>query len=325
MAVMTLAQAVTAGLDEALARDDSTLIFGEDVGHNGGVFRVTDGLQAKYGDHRVFDTPLAESGILGTAIGLACEGFRPIPEIQFAGFLLEGMDAIVGQFSRWRYRYGGTRNMPITVRTPFGGGVHTPELHSDNMESLVANVPGLRVVMPSSAYDAKGLLLAAIESNDPVIFFEHLKMYRTIKGEVPDGYYTVELDKANVVREGRDVTLVAYGLMVHESLAAAEALARDGIEAEVIDLRQIAPFDIDTIMASVEKTHRVVVVQEAQRCAGVGGQIAAEIGERGFMSLDAPVARIAAVDTPFAFGAGEGVWLPQASDIEAKAREIVQF
>lgn len=325
MTVLTLAQGVTAALDAALQRYPETIIFGEDVGHNGGVFRITDGLQQKYGADRVFDTPLAESGILNMAIGISTEGMRPIPEIQFGGFLLQGMDAVCGQFSRLRYRYGGTRNCPITVRTPFGGGVHTPELHSDNMEFLVSQIPGLRVVMPSSAYDAKGLLLASIESNDPVIFFEHLRMYRTVKDEVPDEYYTVELDKAKVVKSGKDVSIVTYGLMVHESLKAAEILEKDGIDAEIIDLRTLAPFDVKSVIASVEKTHRVVVAQEAQRNGGVGAMVASEIAERAFMSLDAPIKRVAAPDTPFAFGAAEGVWMPNAEDIVSAVREVAQF
>lgn len=325
MAEMTLAQAITAALDVKLGDDDRTLIFGEDVGHNGGVFRITDGLQAKYGDDRVFDTPLAESGILGLALGLANEGFRPLPEIQFSGFILEAMDAVVAQMSRWRYRYGNTRQMPVTIRAPFGGGVHTPELHSDNLEGLLAQVPGLRIVIPSTAYDAKGLLISSIESNDPVVFLEHLKLYRTVKDEVPDGHYTVPLDKCAVRREGTDITLVAYGLMVGEALKAADTLAEKGISAEVIDLRTVAPIDLETILASVEKTHRVVVCQEAQRLTGVAGQLMSEIGERAFMSLDAPVARVTGPDTVFPFGMAEGIWIPTADDIVAKATDIAEF
>lgn len=325
MAEMTLAAAITSALDIKLAEDDNTLIFGEDVGHNGGVFRITDGLQAKYGEDRVFDTPLAESGILGLALGLANEGFRPLPEIQFSGFILEAMDALVAQISRFRYRYGSTRQMPITIRAPFGGGVHTPELHSDNLEGLMSQVPGLRVVIPSTAYDAKGLLISAIESNDPVVFLEHLKLYRTAKDEVPEGKYTVDLDKAAVRREGTDITLIGYGLMVSEALKAAEELAGEGINAEVIDLRTVAPIDMETVLASVEKTHRVVVCQEAQRMAGVAGQLMSEIGERAFMALDAPVARVTGPDTVFPFGMAEGIWIPTSSDIAAKAREIAQF
>lgn len=325
MSEMTLAQAVTSGLDELLKRDDKVLIFGEDVGRNGGVFRITDGLQAKYGDDRVFDTPLAESGILTMAIGLADQGLRPMPEIQFSSFILQGMDAVVAQMARFRYRYGGTRNLPITVRTPYGGGVHTPELHSDSYEGLLAQIPGLRVVIPSSAYDAKGLLIAAEESNDPVIFLEHLKLYRTVKDEVPEEYYTVPLDKAAVRRQGKDITIIGYGLMVIEALRAAEELAKEGIDAEVIDLRTVAPIDIDTLVESVSKTHRALVCQEAQHQAGVGAHVASEIAQRCFMQLDAPVGRVSGPDTTYPFGAAESVWIPNAADIVAAAQETYQF
>ncbi|MGY3723826.1 pyruvate dehydrogenase E1 component beta subunit [Granulicatella balaenopterae] len=325
MANLTLAQAVTAGLKEVLKKDEKTLIFGEDVGKNGGVFRITDGLQAEFGEDRVFDTPLAESGILGMATGLATEGFRPIPEIQFSGFILEAMDPVVAQISRFRYRYGNTRNMPITIRAPYGGGVHTPELHSDSLEGILAQVPGIRVVIPSSSYDAKGLMISSVESNDPVIFLEHLKLYRSVKGEVPDGYYTVPLDKAAVVREGKDITLVGYGLMVPLAVKAAEKLAKEGIEAEVIDLRTVAPFDMETIKQSIEKTHRVVVMQEAQRIGGLGGQLASEINDQCFMELDAPIGRVSGPDTVYPFGMAESVWIPDEQDIYQQALETVKF
>lgn len=325
MSEMTLAQAVTSGLDALLERDETTLLFGEDVGRNGGVFRISDGLQAKYGNDRVFDTPLAESGILTLAIGLADQGFRPLPEIQFGSFILQGMDAVIAQMARFRYRYAGTRNLPITIRTPFGGGVHTPELHSDSYEGLLAQIPGLRVVIPSSAYDAKGLLLASAESNDPVVFYEHLKLYRTVRDDVPDEYYTVPLDKADVRREGKDITIIGYGLMVIEAMKAAEELAQDGIEAEVIDLRTVAPVDMPTLEESVNKTHRVVVCQEAQHQAGVGGHVASELAQRCFMQLDAPVARVSGPDTTYPFGAAESVWLPNSDDIVAAAKNTVDF
>lgn len=325
MAILTLAQAITEGLKEVLQRDEKTLIFGEDVGKNGGVFRITDGLQAEFGENRIFDTPLAESGILGLATGLATEGFRPIPEIQFSGFILEAMDPLAAQLSRFRFRYGGTRNMPVTIRTPFGGGVHTPELHSDSLEGIFSQIPGLRVVVPSSAYDAKGLIISSVESNDPVIFLEHLKLYRSVKDEVPEGYYTVPLDKAKVVREGKEITLIGYGLMVPLALKAAEKLAAEGIEAEVIDLRTVAPFDMETIATSLKKTHRAVVLQESQKIAGVAGQIAAEISDRCFMDLDAPVARITAPDTVYTFGAAESEWMPNEEDIYQQALETVKF
>lgn len=325
MAELTMVQAITNALDVALERDENTLIFGEDVGKNGGVFRATDGLQAKYGEARVFDTPLAESGIGGLAIGLALEDFRPIMEIQFFGFVFEVMDSISGQASRTRYRMGGTRHLPITIRSPFGGGVHTPEMHSDSLEGLMAQTPGIKVVIPSNPYDAKGLLLAAIEDNDPVVFLEHMKLYRSFREEVPEGYYTVELGKANVVSEGTDVTIVAYGAMVREGIKAVETLAKENISAELIDLRTVSPIDLETIIASVKKTSRLVVVQEAQRQAGVGATIMAEISEKAILNLSAPIGRVSAPDTVFPFGLAEHDWLPNETDIVNKVREIVAF
>lgn len=325
MAQKTMIQAITNALDLELADDKNVLIFGEDVGKNGGVFRATEGLQAKHGEDRVFDTPLAESGIGGLSIGLALEGFRPVPEIQFFGFVFETMDSIAGQMSRTRYRMGGTRNMPITIRAPFGGGVHTPELHSDNFEGMITQIPGIRVVVPSNPYDAKGLLISAIRSNDPVLYLEHMKLYRSFREEVPDESYTVPLDKAAVVTEGTDVSIITYGAMVREAIKAAENLAKENIKAEVIDLRTIAPLDVATIIASVEKTGRVVIVQEAQKQAGVGAQVASEISERAVLSLEAPIARVSAPDTPFPFGQAEATWLPNATDIENKIKEVINF
>lgn len=325
MTEKTIVQAINDALDYKLQNDEKTLIFGEDVGPNGGVFRVTDGLNAKYGKKRVFDTPLAESGILGMSIGLATAGFRPIPEIQFSGFILEAMSPVVAQFSRFRYRYGNTRQMPITVRAPYGGGVHTPELHSDNLEGMLAQIPGIRIVIPSNPYDAKGLLISSIESNDPVIFLEHLKLYRSIKQDIPDEAYRVPLDKAAVVREGSDVTVIAYGLMVSESLKAAQAMEKEGISVEVIDLRTVSPIDMETVLASAEKTGRVVVAQEAQRQSGIAGKLMSEIGERAFMYLEAPITRVSAPDTVFPFGAAEAVWIPNAEDIARKIKETYEF
>ncbi|MCP8855709.1 alpha-ketoacid dehydrogenase subunit beta [Latilactobacillus sakei] len=325
MAQKTMIQAITNALDLELASDENVLIFGEDVGKNGGVFRATEGLQAKHGEERVFDTPLAESGIGGLSIGLALEVFRPVPEIQFFGFVFETLDSIAGQMSRTRYRMGGTRNMPITIRAPFGGGVHTPEMHSDNFEGMITQIPGIRVVVPSNPYDAKGLLIAAIRSNDPVLYLEHMKLYRSFREEVPDESYTVPLDKAAVTLEGSDVSIITYGAMVREAKKAAENLAKDNISVEIIDLRTIAPLDIKTIIASVEKTGRVVIVQEAQKQAGVGAQVASEISERAVLSLEAPIGRVSAPDTPFPFGQAESTWLPNATDIENKVKEVINF
>lgn len=325
MAQKTMIQAITEALDQALEKDENVLIFGEDVGKNGGVFRATAGLQAKYGEDRVFDTPLAESGIGGLAIGLALQGFRPLPEIQFIGFIFEVMDSIVGQAARWRYRLGGTQNMPLVFRTPFGGGVHTPEMHADNLEGLIAQSPGIKVVIPSNPYDAKGLLLAAIEDNDPVFFMEHMKLYRSFRGEVPEEYYTIPLGKANVVEEGSDVSIITYGAMVQEAQKAAKALAEENISVEVLDLRTVSPLDIDAIRATAEKTGRVVVVQEAQRAAGVGAQVAARIAEHSIMSLKAPIARVAAPDTVFPFGLAEKDWLPNSNDIIEAVKGLMEY
>ena len=325
MAQKTMIEAITEALAIELRNDDRTLIFGEDVGLNGGVFRATQGLQAEFGEDRVFNTPLAESGIGGMAIGLALEGFRPIPEIQFLGFVFEVMDSVVAQAARTRYRLGGSRNMPITFRAPFGGGVHTPELHADNLEGLLAQSPGIKVVIPSGPYDAKGLLLSSIRDNDPVIFLEHMKLYRSFREEVPEAEYTIPLGKANVVKEGNHVSIITYGAMVREAVKAAEKLEKDGISVEILDLRTVQPLDIEAIVATTEKTGRVVVVQESQRQAGVGARVMAEITERAVLSLEAPVGFVAAPDTIFPFGQAEHDWLPNATDIEEKVREVYNF
>ena len=325
MAQMTMIQAITDALAVELKRDENVLIFGEDVGKNGGVFRATQGLQDEFGEDRVFNTPLAESGIGGLAIGLALEGYRPVPEIQFFGFVFEVMDSVVAQAARTRYRMGGTRQMPIVFRSPMGGGVHTPELHSDNLEGLVAQSPGLKVVIPSNPYDAKGLLISAIRDNDPVIFLEHMKLYRSFREEVPEAEYTIPLGKANVVKEGNHVSIITYGAMVREAVKAAEKLEKDGISVEILDLRTVQPLDIEAIVATTEKTGRVVVVQEAQRQAGVGARVMAEITERAVLSLEAPVGFVAAPDTIFPFGQAEHDWLPNATDIEEKVREVYNF
>lgn len=322
---MTMIEAITDALSIAMKKDEDILVFGEDVGKNGGVFRATKGLQAEIGEDRVFDTPLAESGILGLAYGLALEGYRPVPEIQFYGFVYEAMDEIAGQIARARYKMGGTRNMPITIRTPFGGGVHTPEMHADSLEGLLAQTPGIRVVVPSNPYDAKGLLISSIESNDPVVFLEHMKLYRSFREEVPEGEYTVPLDKANIVREGNDVSIITYGYMVREAMKAAEALEKEGISAEVVDLRTVSPLDTDTIIESVKKTGRAVIVQEAQRQAGVAANVAAEISEKAILHLEAPIKRVTAPDTVYPFGQAENAWIPNADDIIEEVKEAYEF
>ncbi|MBQ0139716.1 MAG: alpha-ketoacid dehydrogenase subunit beta [Kurthia sp.] len=325
MAQMTMIQAITDGLRCELKDDENVLVFGEDVGVNGGVFRATEGLQKEFGVDRVFDTPLAESGIGGLAIGLALQGFRPVPEIQFFGFVYEVMDSISGQLARLKYRTGGALNAPVTIRSPFGGGVHTPEMHSDSLEGLMASQPGLKVVVPSTPYDAKGLIISSIRDNDPVIFLEHLKLYRSFREEVPEESYTVPLGKAAVRREGADLSIFSYGAMVHESLKAAEELEKEGHSVEVIDLRTLQPLDIETIIASVEKTNRAIVVQEAQKQAGIAANVVTEITERAILSLEAPVLRVTAPDTIYSYPQAEAVWLPNYKDIIVTAKKVLNF
>ncbi len=322
---LTMVAAITQALDQEMEKDEKILVFGEDVGVNGGVFRATEGLNAKYGDKRVNDTPLAESAIGGMAFGLAVQGFRPVAEIQFFGFVFEVMDSVVGQIARQRFRMGGTLDMPVVIRSPFGGGVKTPEMHADSLEGLMAQTPGLKVVIPSNPYDAKGLLTAALRDNDPVVFLEHMKLYRSFRQEVPEEQYEIELGKANVAQEGSDVTVVAYGYMVREALKAAEELAQEGISVEVIDLRTVAPVDYETIIASVEKTGRMVFVQEAQRMAGVGNNVISEVSQRAILSLKAPISFVAAPDTIYPFAQMENEWLPNAADIKAAIKETNDF
>lgn len=325
MAQMTMVQAITDALRTEMQNDENVLVFGEDVGNNGGVFRATEGLQKEFGEDRVFDTPLAESGIGGLAIGLGLQGFRPVAEIQFFGFVYEVMDSISGQMARMRFRTGGSLNSPVTIRSPFGGGVHTPEMHADSLEGLMASQPGLKVVIPSTPYDAKGLLISSIRDNDPVIFLEHLKLYRSGRQEVPEESYTIPLGKADVKREGTDLTIIAYGAMVQESLKAAEELEKEDFSVEVIDLRTIQPLDIETLVASVEKTGRAMVVQEAQKQAGIAANIVAELMDRTILSLEAPVLRVTAPDSIFPFSQAEQVWLPNSKDIVETAKKVLTF
>ncbi len=325
MAQMTMIQAITDAMRTELKNDENVLVFGEDVGNNGGVFRATEGLQKEFGEERVFDTPLAESGIGGLAIGLAFTGYRPVMEIQFFGFLFEVIDSVSGQLARMSFRSAGRFNAPVTIRSPFGGGVATPEMHADSLEGLVASQPGLKVVIPSTPYDAKGLLISAIRDENPVIFLEHMKLYRSFRQEVPEEEYTIPLGKADVKREGKDLSVITYGAMVQESLKAAEELEKEGFSLEVIDLRTIQPLDIETIIASVEKTNRAIVVQEAQKQAGIAANVVAEITERAILSLEAPVLRVAAPDTIYPFAQGENAWLPNAKDIVETAKKVLTF
>jgi pyruvate dehydrogenase E1 component beta subunit len=326
MPQMTMVKAINDALRVALARDPKVLLFGEDVGKNGGVFRVSEGLQQEFGVDRVFDTPLAESGIGGLTIGLGVQGFRPVAEIQFIGFIFEAMDSILIQAPRMRYRSGGRYHCPVVFRTPFGAGVHAPEFHADSLEGLLVQTPGLKVVCPSNPYDAKGLLLSAIRDNDPVFFLEHLKLYFSVKGEVPAGEYTVPIGKAKVVHGGSDVTLITYGAMVHTSLTAVEKVEQErGIKVEVIDLRTLSPLDTETIITSVQKTHRAVIVQEAQKSAGVAAEVMAQIHEKAILSLDAPVVRVTGPDAPLAFPLIEEEWLPTPARIGKALHQVLDF
>jgi pyruvate dehydrogenase E1 component beta subunit len=326
MAQMTMIQAIQDAMRVELGRDPEVLLFGEDVGHVGGVFRSTEGLQKEFGEERVFDTPLAESAIAGLAVGLSIQGFRPIIEIQFIGFVYEAMDQICVQAARLRYRSGGKYNAPITIRTPFGGGVKAAELHTDSLEGLFMQTPGIKVVIPSNPYDAKGLLISAIRDNDPVFFMEHMNLYRSFRGEVPEGEYTVPLGKANVIREGSDVTILTYGAMVQTSLKAAEEIEKKkGIKVEVIDLRTLMPLDMETIVASIQKTNRVIIVQEAQRMAGAAPELIAQINEKAILHLEAPVIRVAGPDTVYPFGQIEDEWLPNVARIIAGLNQVLDF
>ncbi|QAY66023.1 alpha-ketoacid dehydrogenase subunit beta [Paenibacillus protaetiae] len=325
MAQMNMLEAIRDAMRVELKRDPNVLIFGEDVGKVGGVFRVTEGLQEEFGEERVFDTPLAESAIAGLAVGMGTQGFRPIAEIQFVGFIYEALDQMFVQAARMRYRSGGRYNAPIVFRTPFGGGVKAAELHTDSLEGLALQTPGMKVIVPSNPYDAKGLMISAIRDNDPVFFMEHLNLYRKFKAEVPEGEYTIEIGKANVVREGSDVTIIAYGMMVHTAVAAAEELEKSGIKAEVIDLRTLLPLDIDTIVESIKKTNRAIVVQEAQKTSGVAAEVIAQINEKAILHLEAPVLRVAGPDTVYPFALIEDTWLPTPARVAAAVHKVLEF
>ncbi|MFN8485053.1 MAG: alpha-ketoacid dehydrogenase subunit beta [Anaerolineae bacterium] len=322
---MTMVEAIHNALAQEMERDERVLIFGEDVGRNGGVFRVTDGLQERFGERRVFDTPLAESGIIGTAVGMAAYGLRPIAEIQFAGFTFTSFNQIASQATRLRYRSGGVYTVPLVIRAPFGGGVRTPEMHSDNVEALYMHLQGIKVVIPSNPYDAKGLLHAAVDDPDPVIFLEHMKLYRSFRQDVPSERYTLPIGEANIVRPGSDVTVVTYGAMVQASLAAAEEIEKtDGATVEVLDLRTIAPMDEACIAQSVTKTGRAVVVHEAARAGGVGAEVIAVINEQCLYSLLKPVERVTSPDMPFPLPSVEDLVLPNPARIAAAIRRTLE-
>jgi pyruvate dehydrogenase E1 component beta subunit len=320
-----MVEAIQRGLMEEMERDSAVMILGEDVGREGGVFRVTDGLQARFGEERVVDTPLAESGIIGVAIGLAAKGMKPVAEIQFEGFLPPAMDQIMSHASRLRTRSRGRFTCPLVIRSPFGGGIHAPEHHSESPEAIFAHSPGLKVVLPATPFDAKGLILSAIRDPDPVLFFEPKRIYRAVKEEVPDDEYTVPIGRANVIREGKDVTLISWGAMVRETLRAAEKAQEEGIGAEVIDLRTIVPLDEDALLNSVRKTGRAVIVHEAPRTCGFGAEIAARINEKALLSLEAPVERITGFDTIVPLMKLENHYLPNPERILRGIRKVISF
>ena len=325
MPEVALVQAINLALAHAMAADDRVLVLGEDVAVNGGVFRATDGLLQRFGPRRVIDTPLAELLIAGMSVGLAAEGFRPVAEIQFTGFIYPTLDQIVNHASRLRNRTRGRLTCPMVLRSPCGGGVHAPEHHSESPEAMFAHVPGLRVVIPSSPSAAYGLLLAAIRDPDPVIFLEPTRLYRSLKEEISDDGTALPLDACFTLRDGRDLTFVTWGAMTRDVLAAAEALAADGVAATVIDVATLKPLDMQTILASVEKTGRCVIVHEAPLTAGFGAEIAARLAEHGLTSLLAPVQRVAGYDTVMPLPRLETHYMPGQSRILAAARRTLEF
>ncbi len=324
MPTFNIIQAVNDALRLEMRRDPSVVVLGEDVGRFGGVFRATSGLFEEFGPDRAIDTPLAESGIIGAALGMALNGLRPVPEIQFADFIFPAMDQIVSEVAKYRYRSGGQYACPMVIRTPYGGGIRGGSYHSQSPETHFIHTAGLKVVVPATPEDAKGLLLAAIRDPDPVLFLEPKRVYRAAKGEVPEGEYTVPLGQARVTRAGHQVTLIAWGAMWHEADLAAREAEAEGIDAEVLDLRTLQPLDVDAVVRSVTKTGRAVVVHEAPRTCGFGAELAALIQERCFLQLEAPVARVTGFDTPFPYTL-ENEYLPRAPRILRALRQTVAY
>ena len=328
MPIKTVIEAVRDAMHEEMSRDQSVLIMGEDIAERGGVFLATDGFLQDFGSERVIDTPLAESSIAGIALGAAVNGMRPIAEIEFADFMWPAVNQIVGEASRVRYGTDGTRQAPMVIRMPYGGGVRGGLYHSQSVEVVFAHQPGLHVVIPSTPYDAKGLLKSAIRSDNPVVFLEHKRTYRLVRGEVPDGDYTLPIGKADVKREGKDLTVVTYGLMVHYALEAARNVAEShGIEAEIVDLRSLTPLDRETILESVRKTSKAMIIHEDTLSYGVGGEIAATIASEAFEDLDAPIVRVTGPDVPgrpFS-PALEAEFMPSPEKIAAAMRDLAEY
>ncbi|MFK7886380.1 MAG: alpha-ketoacid dehydrogenase subunit beta [Gammaproteobacteria bacterium] len=336
MPQMNMIQAVRSALDVMLEKDGAVVVMGQDVGYFGGVFRCTDGLQRKYGEHRVIDAPIAEGGIIGASIGMGVNGLRPVAEIQFADYIYPGLDQVVSELARLRYRSGGEFFSPVTIRTPCGGGIRGGQTHSQSPEALFTHISGIKTVMPSNPYDAKGLLISAIESDDPVLFFEPKRIYNGPfdgdpkkpavswsahpKGDVPEGYYTVPLDKAEIARPGNALTIVTYGTLVHVAQASADLT---GVDAEIIDVRTLAPLDIETIAASVKKTGRCLVAHEATRTSGFGAELVASIQEACFWHLEAPIERVAGWDTPYPH-AFEWQYFPGQKRFVAAIKQVME-
>jgi pyruvate dehydrogenase E1 component beta subunit len=312
MAKLTVVEAINQALKQAMAGDERVIVLGEDVGKNGGVFRVTQGLLDLFGEKRVIDTPLSESAIIGASIGLAVYGLRPVAELQFEGFAFGAMEQLVAHASRIRNRSRGRYQCPLVVRIPYGGGIHAPEHHSESNEAYFVHTPGLKVVVPSTPYEAKGLLLAAIQDPDPVIFMEPKKIYRSLREEVPEEEYTIPLGEARVVMEGESVTLIAWGAMLHVALETARLMADRGVSCDVLDLRTLSPLDTHAVVESVRKTHRAVIVHEAQRSCGFAAEVAARINEKALLDLEAPVERVTGFDTVMPLPRLERQYLPDA-------------
>jgi len=325
MAKLNIVQAVNLALFQEMERNPNVIVLGEDVGRNGGVFRATEDLQQKFGKERVVDTPLSESGIVGVAIGLAIYGMVPVAEIQFMGFIYAAMEQLISHAARIRARSRGRFSCPLVIRTPYGGGIHAPEHHSESTEALFVHVPGLKVVVPSTPAETKGLLTSAIRDPDPVIFLEPARIYRAIKEEVPEEDYTIALGKARIIQEGKHITLIAWGAMLRPTLQAAEMAIEQGIEAEVIDLRTLYPLDRDTLIQSVKKTKRAVVVHEAPRVAGLGAEIMALINEYALLHLEAPVERVTGFNTPIPLPRLEEFYLPNAKRILKAVHKVTRY
>ncbi len=324
MPELSIVEAVNFALREEMRRDERVVVLGEDVGALGGVFRATDGLLEEFGEDRVLDTPLAEGGIIGSAVGMALYGLRPVPEIQFVDFVFPGFDQIVSEVAKYRYRSGGQYPCPMVIRTPYGGGIRGGHYHSQSNEAYFTHTPGLVVVIPSTPYDTVGLLRSAMRSEDPVVFMEPKRIYRTVRGEVPEEDFSVPIGVARRAREGGDVSVFAYGAMLHECGRAAELAAERGIEVDLIDLRTLLPLDIDAVLESVAKTGKAVIVQEAPKFCGYGAEIAALLAETALLHLEAPVVRVAGFDTPFPY-ALESTYLPDAARVLTAIEQVVNF